>query len=178
MKIEFGSGERPTAGYLHQDIIQLSITLDFLCPAWELPIGPESVSEVIAIAVMEHLRIEDFRKTLTHVYNILRRGGVFYFDVPDIKVWSKYLFLITNTPLLENSDEVPYTKTDIYKTIVGWNRWPGDEHKSLWTKEDIEYELKQSGFYVFDGLEDIKSRVHRDRFYRPENAHIYIKAVK
>jgi predicted SAM-dependent methyltransferase len=178
MKIELGSGERPTSGYLHQDIIQLSTTLDFLCPAWELPVEINSISEVIAIAVMEHLRIEDFRKTLTHVYNILRHGGVFYFDVPDIKVWSYYLYTIVNSPEFENSNSVPYTKTDIYKTIVGWNRWPGDEHKSLWTREDIEYELKQSGFYIFDGLEDIKSRVHRDRFYRPENAHIYIKAVK
>ena len=105
-------------------------------------------------------------------------GGAFYFDVPDIKVWSKYLYLVTNHPLTENTIDVPYSKTDVYKTIVGWNRWPGDEHKSLWTKEDVYYELEKVGFVVWDGFEDIKMRVQRDRFAHPENAHIFIKAVK
>jgi len=177
MKLELGSGERPTAGYLHQDILQLSVPLDYICKAWEVPIEKESLHEVIAIAVMEHLRINEFRDTLKHVYNLLEPGGVFYFDVPDIKVWSKYLFLVTNAPIMENSKDVPYSKTDVYKTIIGWQRWEGDEHKSLWT--DVCFEVAGAGFSsVTEGLEDIKQRVHRDRFYRPENAHIYIKAVK
>jgi len=178
MKIELGSGERPTDGYLHQDIIQLSTKLDFLCPAWELPCEADSVDEVLAIAVMENLRIEDFRKTLKKVYEILRPGGLFLFDVPDIVVWSYYLFMVTNHPEFENSYSVPYSKTDIYKTIVGWNRWPGDEHKSLWTGGDVYYELASVGFIVGNGFNDIKQRVHRDRFDRPENAHIYIIALK
>lgn len=176
MRLELGSGERGTPGYLHQDVIQLSTPLDYCCEAWEVPIERETLTEVIAIAVMEHLKIEDFRKTVKHVYNLLKPGGLFLFDVPDIKVWSKYLFLVTNAPIMENTSDVPYSKNDVYKTIVGWNRWQGDEHKSLWTKEDVYREL--SLFKVSDGLDEIKSRLHRDRFYRPENAHIYIRAEK
>ena len=178
MKLELGCGERPTEGYLHQDIIQLGTKLDFCCPAWEVNLPDESLDEVIAIAVMEHLRINEFRDTLEHIWKLLRRGGVFYFDVPDIKVWSEYLFYVLRNPDYENSDLVPYSKVDIYKTMWGWQRWEGDEHKTAWIKQDVYWELHQFGFHVDDGLEDIKKRVHRDRFYRPENAHVYIKAIK
>ena len=177
-KLELGCGNRPTDGYLHQDIIELETKLDFCCPAWLVPLPDESLSEVIAIAVMEHLKIEDFRRALKHIHKLLIPGGVFYFDVPDIKVWSTYLFFICNAPILENTKDCPYSKTDVYKTIVGWNRWEGDEHKSLWIKEDVYYELDKVGFAVTDGFENIKQRVKRDRFDHPENAHIFIKAVK
>jgi predicted SAM-dependent methyltransferase len=178
MKLELGSGNRPTEGYLHQDIIQLDTKLDFCCEAWNICLDSESLSEVIAIAVMEHLKIEDFRRTLKHIYSLLKPEGVFYFDVPDIRVWSSYLFLVTNAPNIENTHLCPYSKTDIYKTVVGWNRWQGDEHKSLWIKEDVYYEVEKAGFKVSDGFEEIKKRVQRDRFNHPENAHIFIKAVK
>ena len=178
MKLEFGSGERPTDGYLHQDIIQLSTPLDYVCKAWEVPMEEESLDEVIAIAVMEHLRIGEFRDTLKHIYKLLKPGGVFYFDVPDIKTWNTYLFLVLSDSKYENSSMVPYSKTDIYKTMWGWQRWEGDEHKSAWVKEDVYWELDMIGFTVYNGLNDIKDRVKRDRFDIPANAHIYVKAVK
>ena len=111
MKLELGCANRPTDGYLHQDIIQLETPLDFCCEAWNVPLHKESLTEVIAIAVMEHLKIEDFRKTLKHFYSLLKPGGMFLFDVPDITVWSKYLFLVTNAPLAENSEMVPDRKS-------------------------------------------------------------------
>ena len=179
LKLELGSGERPTPGYLHQDIIQLETPLDYCCPAWCVPMPEDSLSEVIAIAVMEHLRFKDFSKTMKHIYQLLKPGGKFYFDVPDIKVWATYLFLVLQNPRMENSNIVPYSKEDIYKTMWGWQRWEGDEHKSAWIHDDVYEVVVKAGFsYVTDGLDDIKKRVHRDRFDRPENAHIYIKAVK
>ena len=68
MKIEIGCGNRPTKGYLHQDIIQLETHLDFCCPAWCVPAEFETIEEIIAIAVMEHLRFDDFRRALKHFF--------------------------------------------------------------------------------------------------------------
>ena len=178
MKLELGSGERPTDGYIHQDIFDGGVDLDFICKAWEVPLEPESLEEVIAIAVMEHLRIGEFRDTLKHIYKLLKPGGIFLFDVPDIKTWNTYLFMVLSDKKWENSHLVPYSKVDIYKTMWGWQRWEGDEHKTAWVEDDVFYELDRVGFTVFTGLNDIKERVKRDRFDRPENAHIYIKAVK
>lgn len=172
MKIEIGSGNRPTDGYLHQDVIQLEIPLDFCCNAWELPCYENSVDEILAIAVMEHLRYDEFRRTLEHFHRILKPGGVFLFDVPDLFVWAGYLYDVLRDSI------VPYSYEDIIKTMWGWQRWNGDEHKSMWTKQTLNMELYKAGFKYEDGFEEIKKRVKRDRFSHPENAHIFIKAVK
>jgi predicted SAM-dependent methyltransferase len=172
MKLELGSGLRPTEGYLHQDCIQLEVSLDYVCKAWEVPIYEGSLDEVIAIAVIEHLRYTEVTRTLSHIHRLLKPGGIFLFDVPDVTVWIRYLHQI-----YEGID-VPYSKEDVIKTLWGHQRWEGDEHKSMWDYEMISAEVKKAGFLMLDGLEDIKQRVHRDRFYHPENAHIFIKAIK
>lgn len=172
MKIELGCGERPTEGYLHQDVIQLSTPLDFLCNAWELPCDNNSVDEIIAIAMMEHLRYSEFTLTVSHIYKILKPGGMFLFDVPDLVVWNEYLYKLLR------GEQVPFSEKHIFDTMWGWQRWPGDEHKSMWTRRMLVKECEAVGFDVSYGLPEIRSRVWRERFSRPENAHIYIKAVK
>lgn len=169
MKLELGVGNRPTDGYLHQDIIEL-VPLSYKCQPWEINPQNNRFTEVLALGVMEHLRFEDFRKTVKNVYDLLEPGGIFLFDVPDITVWSEYLYKVLH------GKEVPFTKEHILSTIYGWQRWPGDEHKSAWTRDDLLIELKD--FELSDGLEDLKQRAVRNRFTRPEDAHIYIKAIK
>lgn len=175
MKLELGSGERPTQGYLHQDIIQLSVPLDFCCMPWEIPLEENSLDEVIAIAVMEHLRYAEVHKTLEYIYKLLKPEGFFLFDVPDLEVWNEYLY----KNLL--GEDTPYSYEDIIKTMWGWQRWPGDEHKSMWTALDISKACINASFKLRDGFDDIKERVQRDRF-KPEyveiNAHIFVKAIK
>lgn len=175
IKIELGCGNRPTEGYLHQDVIQLETPLDYCCNAWQLPCYENSVDEFLAIAVMEHLRYDDFRATLRHLYRLLKPGGIFLFDVPDLFVWSGYLYDDLR------GVQTPYTRKHIFDTMWGWQRWQGDEHKSMWTEKMVYDECNSAGFMVYDGFEDIKQRVHRDRFspeYVKTNAHIFIKAVK
>jgi predicted SAM-dependent methyltransferase len=171
-RLELGCGDRPTEGYLHQDIIEMS-KLDFKCQPWEIPIEKNSLSEVIAIGVMEHLRFDEFRKTIEYVYNLLEPNGIFLFDIPDLKVWSGYLYDILN------GKPVPFTKEHVLAIFYGWQRWIGDEHKSAWTREDVYDELISRGFSVGEGLQCIMDRnIIRNRFFRKEDAHIYIKAVK
>jgi predicted SAM-dependent methyltransferase len=172
-KLELGCGDRPTPGYLHQDIIEL-VPLDFLMQPWEINLPDNSLSEVIALGVMEHLRFEDFKKTVAHMHKLLEPGGIFLFDVPDLLVWSRYLYdVLRDKP-------VPFEKQHILNTIWGWQRWLGDEHKSGWTGESITDVLLSVNFHIKDdALKCIKDRgIIRNRFSRPEDAHIYIKAVK
>lgn len=172
--MELGCGDRPTPGYLHQDITPL-VNLDFCCEPWKIDLTENSLSEVIALGVMEHLRFADFRMTVRHIYKLLKSGGVFYFDVPDLFVWSGYLYdVLKKRP-------VPFSKEHILSTMYGWQRWPGDEHKSGWTREDIMAELKdyfnislvRSNFIL-----KMKSQgIIRNRFFRSEDAHIYVTAT-
>ena len=128
-KLELGSGEKPTLGYLHQDIINHpAVKLDFICNPWEIQLPENTLSEVLALAVMEHLRFKEFKKTLRHIYKILKKGGGFLFDVPDMKVWSEYLYNLTHGMQHKN----PFPTKHIWATFYGWQRWPGDEHKCGW----------------------------------------------
>jgi len=176
-KLELGVGERPTEGYLHQDISKSGgVDLDFACPPWEISIEDNSLTEVLALGVVEHLRFEEVSKTAANVYRMLATGGCFIFDVPDMKVWSEYLYNVTHG----RGDENPCTAEHVWRTIYGWQRWPGDEHKSGWTREDIAAVLKAAGFEkIEEGVHNLLAKgIERRRFTRAWDAHVYLCAVK
>jgi predicted SAM-dependent methyltransferase len=177
-KLELGCGQRPTPGYLHQDITgQPGVELDFNCQIWEIPLKENSLSEIIAVALMEHLCFADFTKALKHIHKILKPQGVFLFDLPDIKIWREYLYYITHGM----PEKSPFSKEHVYATFWGWQRWPGDEHKCAWLKDDLFKHLREIGFseILDEDTQIFLSRgISRDRFKNPANAHLYIKAIK
>lgn len=176
-KLELGCGIKPTPDYLHQDITQQDgMVLDFICQPWEINLQDNSLKEVIALAMMEHLRFEEFNKTTKHIFNLLRPGGEFLFDVPDMKVWSEYLYNLTH----EKQDLNPFPEKHIWATVYGWQRWQGDEHKSGWTRETLFKLLSDTGYSkIIEGVEIFTSRgIQRGRFTRLGDSHIYIKAIK
>jgi len=176
-KLELGCGERPMPGYLHQDTTSMpGIKLDFICNPWEIPLEESSLSEVLALGVIEHLRFAEVKKTLAHMYKLLKKGGALLFDVPDMKVWSEYLYNLTH----EQQEKNLFPPHHVWSTFYGWQRWPGDEHKSGWTREEITKAVKESGFgKIEEGVQIFTSKgIVRGRFTRPGDAHIYIKAVK
>jgi predicted SAM-dependent methyltransferase len=176
-KLELGAGERPTPGYLHQDVTQQpGVELDFTCMPWEIDLPLGCLTEVIALGQMEHLRFAEVHKTLAHLYTLLAPGGVMVFDVPDMRVWSEYLFNVTHGKSAQN----PFTDEHVWSTMYGWQRWPGDEHKSGWTQESLVAAVEAAGFTAKVSEPDIfRSRgLDRRRFGRPEDAHIYMLATK
>lgn len=177
-KLELGCGQRPTPGYLHQDItIQPGVELDFNCPIWEIPLPENSLSEVIALALMEHLRFAEFTEALRHIHQLLRPGGEFLFDLPDIKIWSEYLYYITHG----SPEKSPFSREHVFATFWGWQRWPGDEHKCAWQKDDLFRHLWDIGFSDVIGGDPqifLSRGISRNRFQNPADAHLYIRAVK
>jgi len=176
-KLEIGSGQRPLPGYLHQDVTEMpGVHLDFVGKPWEIDINENTLEEVIALGVMEHLRFSEVDLMLKHTFKILKKGGFFLFDVPDMKIWSEYLFNLTHG----KSDINPFPDYHVWSTIYGWQRWPGDEHKSGWTRTSIIEKVESFGFVnIEEGVQIFTSMgLERGRFTRDGDAHIYIKAQK
>jgi predicted SAM-dependent methyltransferase len=173
MKLEIGCGQRPTPGYIHNDLNDFE-GVDIVSNPWEINLEHGSLSEVLALGVIEHLTYNQVELTFKKVLDLLSPGGVFIFDVPDIPVWCGYVVKHFN------GESIPFEIDHVFATLYGWQRWPGDEHKSGWYSEKLEAYLKLNGFtkFVF-GVDELKSRGHsRNRMERPADAHIYCVATK
>jgi predicted SAM-dependent methyltransferase len=172
-KLEIGCGKRPTPGYIHNDLNAFE-GVDIVGGPWEIDLADGSLDEVVALGVMEHLTYEQFTAALINVRRMLSKDGVFLFDVPDIPVWCRYV--------VDHFDgkETPVTLEHALATLYGWQRWPGDEHKSGWYKENLTSAIKAAGFEVFDY--DVKHfldrGLERNRMHRDWDAHLYVMATK
>jgi len=168
MKLEIGSGKRPTPGYLHNDVNAFE-GIDFVGNPWDLDIEPGSLTEVLALGVVEHFSYEEARRAFHRVREMLAPNGEFIFDVPDLPVWCGYVVdYFAGKP-------TPFPIQHVLATLYGWQRWPGDEHRSGWYADLLEEELLYAGFDSFQyGVEGFLARGHsRNRMTRPADAHIY-----
>ncbi len=172
-KLEIGCGQRPTPGYLTNDINPFP-GVDLVGNPWEIDLPDGELEEVIALGLMEHLTYEQFSKTMLNVHRMLKEGGSFFFDVPDIPIWCRYVVDYFD------GKETPFTIDHIFSTLYGWQRWPGDEHKSGWYKEKLERQLQDSGFANFRyGVQSFLDRgLTRNRMLRPHDAHLYCEAIR
>lgn len=82
-KIEFGCGMRPTPGYLHHDRTMHSTHVDWAYDLNETPwpLAEEMLDEILALDVMEHLKI-DVNVWLDECHRILKPEGVLHIRVP------------------------------------------------------------------------------------------------
>jgi predicted SAM-dependent methyltransferase len=172
-KLELGCGHRPTPGYIHNDLNPFE-GVDIVGDPWLIALPDNSLDEVIGLGLMEHLTYQQAEQTMLNVHRMLRDGGVFLFDVPDIPVWCRYVADYFD------GKSVPFELHHLFSTLYGWQRWPGDEHKSGWYKSKVAETLERTGYSIVDyGVEFFRERgFERNRFTRPTDAHIYCRATK
>ena len=172
-KLEIGCGQRPTPGYIHNDINPFD-GVDIVGSPWEIDLPDNSLQEALALGLIEHLTYGQARKTFENVHRMLAPGGTFLFDVPDIPAWCQYV--VDHFA----GRSIPFTIDHVFNTLYGWQRWPGDEHKSGWWQAKLEDELRRCGFHDLDfGVQLMVDKgLMRNRFLRPHDVHIYCRASK
>lgn len=173
MKLELGAGHRPTRGYEHNDLHSFN-HIEHVGEPWMLDLPAMSVDEVLALAFIEHLTFDQARDTFRNVHRMLTPRGIFLFDVPDYPVWAGY-YLDAMAGVA-----TPVTLEHIRRTLFGWQRWPGDEHKSGWDRALLSDALNEAGFTHLEwGLAPFTDRgLYRRRFTNPADAHLYVCAVR
>lgn len=175
-RLEIGCGSRPTEGFLHQDVADLP-ELDFRCQPYEILIT--NLDLIIAVGVMEHLRLWQFRQTLWHFLVILENAGKFLFDVPDFPIWCQY-YLDSYRGL-----PTPFEHEHILSTIFGWHRWEGDEHHSGWSVNDLKQLIESIHDDTYKFMVEFCTPaifqdlgIERPRFSRSGDAHLYVSLTK
>lgn len=177
-RLELGSGHRPTRGYEHNDLYPWD-HIEHVGPAWMIDLPDDSLDEVLALAFIEHLTYYEALDTFRNVHRMLKPGGLFLFDVPDYPKWCEEYLLRLRFGGGGGADQGP-SLDDCRRTLFGWGRWPGDEHKYGWDWDHLKDALKSVGFHARpdENPFQIASRTHRDRFADPANAHLYVVATK
>ena len=150
MKLNLGCGDDVKAGYINIDIrktkpnvLMLDLEKDLL------KVFPDnSVEEIIAKDVIEHVswrRVEDL---LRDIHRVLKSNGRIYIQVPDLEAIAKKVILNPN---------FKYGELSGYKAISYWiyggQDYEYNFHKSGFTISTLRGILEQIGFIV----EDIKN---------------------
>lgn len=176
MKLELAAGHRPTRGYTHNDAYPFA-HIEHVGDPWMLDLPDGSVDEVLALAFMEHLTFDQARDTMRNVHRMLRPGGAFLFDVPDYPAWAAYYL----KQIKADSGEYTHIPSldHCRRTLFGWQRWPGDEHKSGWDRKLLHLFLTETGYGYYDySVTPFIERAYRRRFHDPADAHLYVTAHK
>ena len=114
-----------------------------------LPVAPNVAERVYCSHVLEHLALEDCRKTLRNVLSYLRPGGVFRFVLPDLEFYAReYL----------NSDQSNAAQIFMAETYLGEQVgarglrslpraiFGRSQHLWMWDYKSFVPELEAAGF--------------------------------
>jgi len=90
IKLDVGGGRNPAPGFKVLDIEDRP-GVDYVCPAWKTPLKDNSVSEINARHFLEHLTLEEAKKTMVEWLRILEPGAFATVTVPDILYHARQL---------------------------------------------------------------------------------------
>jgi predicted SAM-dependent methyltransferase len=117
-----------------------------------LPIEESSCDGVFCSHTLEHLSLNDFRKSLINTYKILKPGGIFRCVVPDLEIAARNYI-----DQLDKGDENA-SMIFLNETLLGtYNRPKGikdlltdylgnSNHMWMWDKYSLKREFKEAGF--------------------------------
>lgn len=139
MKLHIGCGKRYLDGFKHVDKCKFD-HIDYICDILELNTCFEenSIDEIYACHVFEHIGRNDIDSCLSSLYNILKPGGIIRIAVPDIeKVIKLYN---SGTPLFPT----------LYGLLWGGQKNELDYHSIGFDFKTISFFLSKHGFDQID----------------------------
>lgn len=143
MKLEIGSGNRPTPGYLHMDVRPLH-GVDVVGDARRLPFGDNHFGEIYSHWVFEHFRMDELDNVLQEWRRALMTGG--------------RLCIVTS-----NQDSI---NTSLANKEITWEEWvrltfglPTDPDEPEWNKfEDFRVEDCHKSAFTVGFMQELLTR--------------------
>lgn len=154
LRIEIGSGAFPSPGYVHVDTNRRSRHVEHIASASSLPFSDDTVEELLAVHILEHVHASALIPTLREWRRVLRPGGFAQIHVPDAAtVFAAFL------------DNPPENKWTVMIPIFGMTSHARDgqpdardveRHHVIYDFALLEQVLLDAGF---DRVEDVSSEV-------------------
>jgi ubiquinone/menaquinone biosynthesis C-methylase UbiE len=135
-------------------------------PCWDLAgVADNSVDEILAKGMLEHLTYHEVAKSFAEWRRVLKPGGFFTAEVPDVEEYITEFIKMKLAPETiggEGGGAAEGEPADgevcggierwLRRAIYGWQRWPGDEHRSGWTEKLYDFYLDKH----FGGRHEIR----------------------
>lgn len=131
--------------------------ITLVSPCWKLDLPNDSVDEIMAKGMIEHLTYHEVILSLSEWRRVLKPGGFFTGEVPDVEEYLREYFKMKAAPETaggaghdagaegEPDDREACIGLDrwLRRVLWGWQRWPGDEHRSGWNEKLFAYYIKR-----------------------------------
>jgi len=151
LKLEIGAGQSPVCVddlWVHNDLNPFP-HIEHVCQASEIDLPDGSCDYITMRGVFEHFTYKEADAALRNIHRMLVKDGVLeVHGLPDaLSYVSAYFKKDCCCPGLmynQKLDPPHYRVLEpslawLIRAMYGWQRWPGDEHKSLWTDDLIEF---------------------------------------
>ncbi len=141
MKLNIGCGNNILKDYINIDIRKIDgVDLILDLEKQELPYDNESVDEILAYDVLEHISHNKIWDVLNDMYRVLKKGGILHIRVPD-----------TDNIYLKS---LKYEGIERFKMLSYWlgggQDYPENTHKSFFTKDSLKAILEYYGFKIIE----------------------------
>lgn len=163
LRLNVGAGARRPEGYFNVDAEEnpdAPKPLDAVCMAGAIPLPDNSVSELMAVHLWEHLYRWECDEVMEEWKRVLRPGGLLVLEMPDLIKFCKNI-IDGATRGGKHPDQLGMW--------AGWgdprSKNPHMCHKWAWSPETIEEFLRGHGFIKIRHLPTVyhpAGRAHRD----------------
>lgn len=141
MKLELGSGLRPTPGYTHSDMRKLD-GIDIVCDARDLPANLKGkLTEIYGYHIMEHIPWREVEKAVKHWADWLAPKGILKMICPD--------FLSLAQWLAYNPDD-DYIVDRVQYMSQGGQDYPENTHLCMTTTNNMSRWFKAAGLTILE----------------------------
>jgi SAM-dependent methyltransferase len=157
-KLELGSGYSPTPGFTHLDS-NPQTRPDIVGSAWPLRMPDNSVGEIRAVDVLEHLSYMHTEAVLADWFRVLRPGGRIYIQVPDAEMIMHWFVDLPQLLVERLPDYLPQTPLAgaTWRLLGGHNdgvyvkdddHWMMNAHYALFSPVSLRLALETAGFEI------------------------------
>lgn len=87
MKLNLGAGDSKIDGFTSVDLYDPAA--DVMADICELPFPNDSVDEIVAYQVVEHIPYQKSAQMFEEMYRVLKPGGIATFETPDVDIICK-----------------------------------------------------------------------------------------
>jgi len=143
-KLNLGSGDSSFPGFISVDLYDE--TADVRADICELPFDSNSVDEIVAYQVIEHVPYQKSKDMFSEMYRVLKKGGTATIETPDIDVVAM--------SILEDGlqDKWIYSLVGEYyrpwdkERYQDWENVAAAIHRNPWNYERLEWFCLSLGF--------------------------------